>query len=86
MITRTASFATSDGQTFIELEGAQGHELSLLLQSCGDCTAAISLIVSQRDKVIDILSTTPTSKPRARKINGGTKKRKAATTPELPNV
>ena len=86
MITRTASFATSDGQTFIELEGAQGHELDLLLKTCGDCTAAISIIIAQRDKVIDILTTTPTSKPRARRVNGGTKKRKAATTPELPNV
>lgn len=66
MITPTKAFQTSDGQTFADIEGAQGQELKLLLTPCGDCSAAISILVVQREKVIDILSTTATSKPRAR--------------------
>lgn len=40
-------------------------------------------IIENRDEIVDVLTTTINSKPSARKINGGTKKRKpkaAATT------
>lgn len=79
MITRTAAFQTSDEQTHVSLEAAQKHELGLLLKSCGDCIAHVSVLVAHAETVIDILSTTPTSKTRARKANGGSKKRVKTT-------
>ena len=85
MITRSTAFVTSDNETFATLEGAQGHELMLVL-GCADDNPVIPILLKNADRIIDILTTTPTSKPRARKANGGTKKRKAAVTPELPNV
>lgn len=44
-------------------------------------------IVAQGAKIADILTTTPTSKPKARKVNGGTKTRKAkeAVAPAAPS-
>jgi len=32
--------------------------------------------IAERDKIVDILTMTPKSKPRARAVNGGTKARK----------
>lgn len=90
MITRATAYVTSDNQTFAELDAAIGHELSILLNFDKDATIqteVIQVILANRDRVIDLLSTTPTSKTRARKVNGGTKKRKAAaTTPGLPGA
>lgn len=83
MITRTQAFVTSDNQTFAELDAAIGHELLIIFP---DDTTVVETILKNRDRIVDLLTTTPTSKPRARKANGGTKKRKSATTPEPPNV
>lgn len=81
MITRTNAFQTSDEKTHATLEDAQRHELSLLFTKedfggapvVGSVAAAI---LEHAVKVRDILTTTATSKPRARKVNGGSKKRK----------
>jgi len=75
MITRSTAFVTSDNQTFVNLDGAIGHELVLLLNLGDDSINIVAAILNNREKLIDLLSTTPTSKPRARAINGGRKKR-----------
>ncbi len=89
MITRTPSYKTDDGEVFASLEAAQIHELISLMD--GDSTkdqkhSEAVWIVSNRDKILDILTTTEKSKVRARAVNGGTKKRtpKPATTPATP--
>ena len=75
MIERTASFKTSDGDIFGTVQEAQIHELKLLLDSAPIDTIPARL-VKESEKVIDILTTTSTSKARARSINGGKKSRK----------
>lgn len=78
MITRCAAFATSDQQTFAELDAAIGHELALIFDDEPGSAKAVETILKNRDKIVDLLTTTATSKSRARKVNGGTKKRRTA--------
>lgn len=75
MITRTSAFVTSDNQTFAELDAAIGHELSLIFPDSAFPPPTVETILKNRDRIVDLLTTTPTSKPKARKVNGGTKKR-----------
>lgn len=87
MITRISAFTTSDGKTVATLEEAQKHELALLI--AGDTGSGtrteddevIDKILANKDKVIDILTTTPRSKAKARSVNGGRKNRTPKTTP-----
>lgn len=83
MISRLTAFADSKGNTYGTLEAAQKAELALRFKD-GDETAPnspwsideiVSRIIDDKDKIIDILTTTPTSKVKARKINGATKTR-----------
>jgi hypothetical protein len=85
MITFTKAYKTSDNETFDTIEGAQAHELENLFDEAANGTLKpeelISLsttVMNCKEKVIDILTMKPTSKPRARKANGGSKTRKAA--------
>ncbi|MES2366989.1 MAG: hypothetical protein V4563_14030 [Pseudomonadota bacterium] len=85
MITKTQSFSTSDGKMFQTLEEAQAHSIALLVVSAirdsenkspDEASLAVAnIIVVSKDQLLDILTTTAKSKPSARKINGGTKKR-----------
>lgn len=79
MITFTRAYQTSDGHTFPTLEQAQREELLAVIESIQAKNNAdlAGELIKHADKVIDILSTTATSRPKARKANGGTKKRKA---------
>lgn len=83
MIERKPAFVTSDGETFAELIDAQRHEIARLLNIEPLSNIApvdvLDAIVEHRDKLVDILTTTATSKTRARKVNGGRKTRKPAT-------
>lgn len=72
MIGKILAFTDSQGNTYGTLEAAQKAELKHLLDSEIDA----DVIIKNKDKIIDILTTTPTSKPRARKINGATRARK----------
>lgn len=78
MITRTPSYECSDGNVFVKLETAQGHELSLLFKDLAapTPTTIADVLVKNAEKVIDVLTTTATSKSKARAINGGKKSRK----------
>lgn len=91
MIERTQAFKTSNNKNFDTLEAAQQEELAIILSDGNGLSyeAAINLcakLVSAKEKVLDILSTTPTSKPRARAINGGRKKRTPKTTEAAANL
>lgn len=92
MIERTQAYKTQDGTTHPDLASAQRHELTALLgqrvpgaMPPQDEKEYAAMIVANAAKVVDILSTTPTSKPRARRINGGTKKRKEKFVSDLPS-
>ena len=84
MITRTQSFQTSNGQVFGTIEEAQRHELAVWIKALGySDDESVTLAASmQKDaaKLVDTLTTTATSKPKARRVNGGTKKRKGTET------
>jgi len=87
MIESTKAFKTSDGKTHASLEDAKAHELELLLvgepsKLTGDVPSDVAAtILENAERIVDILTTTATSKPRARKINGGSKPRKTKTPP-----
>ena len=87
MIEFTKSYKTADGQVFGSIEAAQVHEveatLTKLITNLGPnavksfpAADVARMIVAEADTIVDILTTTPNSKPKARKINGGSKARK----------
>jgi hypothetical protein len=78
MITKTTvtEYGTADGKSFKLLSQAQAHDLKTILE-INDATA--EAILDNRAQIVDILTTTETSKPRARKVNGGTKTKKTPT-------
>ena len=73
MIEFTKSYKTADGEVFGSIEDAQVHELCTLLGVAKDISQSM---VDHKATVIDILTTTPNSKPKARSSHGGTKNRK----------
>lgn len=88
MIEQVKSYKTSDGKSFFELVEAQAHEIVLIVEKVpgvGDMVSGeiASAIVQQKDRIVDILTTTASSRPKARRVNGGTKKRKAPA-PAVP--
>lgn len=80
MIEKTLGYKV--GQMFFPcIEDAQRRELEQLFEKAnlpGDLRAGwiAAKVLEHQEKILDILTTTPTSKVRARKINGGTKRRK----------
>jgi hypothetical protein len=74
-------------QDFATLEDAQRFELKASLISSSfspdQSFDILNWLFKNKDFVVDILTTTKNSKPSARKINGGTKKRKI-TVPDVP--
>lgn len=80
MIERTQSYKVGE-KVFATLSEAQGQALMDELGSANfatdaECQKAIQVILDHANAVVDILTTTSTSKPKARKIHGGTKTRK----------
>lgn len=84
MITKTAAFLTSDKKAHATIEEAQAHEIGNMLHDHAPqitnhpSESVIEFIMNHADKLVDLLTTTKSSKPRARAVNGGTKKRKSA--------
>lgn len=81
MITKAPAYATADGQSFFKLSDAQEHELCGILGI--DKTDPISRVfvesaIRNKEKVVDVLTTTETTRSKARKINGGHKSIKTA--------
>lgn len=85
-ITFTKAYATSDGKTFSELAEAQTHELKLLLCPDGKPTVIddgmVEAMLRHSAAIINILSTTASSRPKGRKANGATRKPKTKPTEE----
>jgi len=87
MIEFTKSYKTSDGKLVASIPEAQVHELSILLGQVqvgdGETQRDVlaKFILEKKDVVVDILTTTSTSKPKARAIHGGTKKRTPKAVP-----
>ncbi len=88
-ITFTKAYATSDGKTFGTIEEAQKYELRAILfdvtsnledlgQDRWPSNVVVDRLVDHSAAIIDILSTTPTSRPKARKSHGGTRRKPAA--------
>ena len=77
MITRTNAYQVGN-KTFATLEEAKASALLELLGKEGESGAVgiswdhvAERLVKEQDKIVDILTTGPRSKPRSRKINGG---------------
>lgn len=68
MITTAKAFVTSDQKTHATLEDAQKHELNILWLDKTGTPDVPEWVLANRDKLLDILSTKPGSKVRARKI------------------
>ncbi len=78
MITKTKSYQTSDGKIFGSIPEAQAHEVRTLATAEFAPDVADKVAVwacANCDKLVDILTTKGSSKPAARAVNGGTKKR-----------
>lgn len=88
MIEKTTGFKAGD-ILFTTIEGAQGEELRLLLKQYSDSTGndvshggnsmVIKWVIQNSAHIVNILTTGPKSKPKARAINGGKKARKVKT-------
>lgn len=78
MIEFTKSYKTADGQVFGSIEDAQAHEIEVLFEKNPFETPkdAAAIVLKNKTILIDILTTTPNSKPKARATHGGTKNRK----------
>jgi hypothetical protein len=88
MIEKITGFKVGE-QFFPTIEDAQKAELVELLSETAfnaeDTKLIAAVIVEDSEKIIDILTMKPSSRPKARKINGGRKKRtKTEPEPELP--
>ena len=91
MISKTVSFKTTDGKIHASIEDAQRHEivsffnrdLETPIENYTTLEVA-NFIMDNRDRMVDLLTTKANSKPKARAINGGTKKRTAK--PDVANV
>lgn len=88
MIEFTKSYKTADGQVFGSIETAQLHEVECLFRKNPFTSAAeaAGIIVRNKDILVDILTTTPNSKPKARSTHGGTKNRGKKTVITDANV
>lgn len=78
MIERTQSFKVGD-QSFLTLGEAQKYELGHLMPHAFNTVEIAIWILENKVAILDILTMTPTSKPKARKVHGGTKKRTVIT-------
>lgn len=85
MIEFTKAFKTSDGDTHASLDAAKRHELAQIFlgqqlpeddEAKKNADEAASIVLEHCEAVVDILTTNASSKPKARKVNGGTKTRK----------
>ena len=79
-------YTTSDKQEHTSLAEAREHELRILIapnfppdNSALSLDETVSMLVAKGDAVADILTTKPTSRPSARKINRKPRAKKSTT-------
>lgn len=95
MIEKVTAYKSSDGKTFETIEEVQRHEIEQILiglKSVGEglqpektdiqIDLAAKGIVDMKANIVDILTTGPKSKSKARAINGGRKTRTPKAVPE----
>lgn len=88
MITKTKSYQTEDGTVHATLQEAQLHEVSVLIDKMFVAdgptlakTDVAKFLVAEREKLVDILTTTEKSRPKTRAVNGGKRTRKPKSKP-----
>lgn len=89
MIEFTKGFKASDGKVYGTLAEAQEVEVRTLLEEADTAPEGSSwtrpeiaeVVVANKSRIIDILTTTETSRPKARAANGGRKPRKPKAAP-----
>lgn len=87
MIEKTTAYKVGQ-QFFPTIQDAQRQELISILSGMDtgpDTTLAehaADTVLAQKDKVMDVLTMAPNSRPKARKANGAVRKSRAAKTPE----
>jgi len=77
MIEKCTSFKTADGAIHSTVEEAKTHALTKLIEP--DFENALNLaklIMDNSDQIMNILTMKASSHPKARKVNGGTRKPK----------
>ena len=83
----TKAYVVGD-KTYASLEDAKQASLEALFPADGQgewvAASIAAQILNNDEKVLDILTTTGTSRPGARKVNGGRKPRKAKPAIEAP--
>lgn len=83
MITKTKAYTSSDGNVHATLEAAQRAELlGIFPETCSDGsswtgTGIVNTLFEHADRIRDVLTTRPTSRPRARAVNGNVKLKRA---------
>lgn len=89
MIQPVKAYKASDGTLCESVEKVQQYELFLLLETGGvsnlEATRIADYLIKHRDKLVDILTTGPRSRPARRTINGATTKKRKAK-PAAPAV
>lgn len=88
---RIAAWRDSTGVAHSTLEEGQAAEIAILLsqdnalkESRIEIDDIVNCIVRNAEKIIDILTTSENSRPKARKIHSGPRKRKAKETAPSP--
>lgn len=83
MITKTKAYTSSDGTVHATLEAAQRCELLTLFpesnssETAWNPTVIVNTLFANADRIRDVLTTRPTSRPRARAVNGNVKLKRA---------
>jgi hypothetical protein len=85
-IKKATAFTASDGSMHATVEAAQHHEMRALIRECNGTAdvenehldAIADDIINNADKVLDILTTGPRSRPGARKSKGTVNPKRAA--------
>jgi len=83
VIVKTQSFQSSNGKIFGSIAEAQKEEVALILQeplssiTPASVAAILDAILSNSEKIVDVLTTKGSSRPKARTANGATRKKKS---------
>jgi hypothetical protein len=89
MIQFTKSYQTSTGEVFATIEGAQRRELAVLLKLAEDSpeeSSILNYIMQNTTAIVNILTTSENSRPKARKANGAVRKPRKTTPPADANA
>lgn len=87
MITKVEAWKTSDGTLYEildakSLDHAKAYEIAAIVSKAApkDLSEIPDLIMAAKDQILDIWTTGPKSRPKARKANGAVRKPRAVKT------